>query len=212
MRPRPNSSSLLPAPTATTALNLSLAALPGVPRIRSRQHQHQLADSGFATGIGAGTHTITATSGNITPDTATLTVTSASATSLAISGPASSHWMSVSNSRSTATFSDGTTQDVTNVCAPGARVHLRRDGHSQRPGHWKNLGTTNISAAFESVNDQRPAYCGCQQPQFDRDSGWHGKHCSGYKITVVAIGHFNNGSTNNLSTIVTWSVLRRIHS
>lgn len=158
---------------------------------------------GLATGIGAGTTTITATSGNIS-GTATLTVTSASATSLAIAGPASIALFVSQQFTVTATFSDGSTQDVTNVATWSSSSSSVATITVSGLVTGKSLGSTNISAAFESVNTSVPLTVDASNLNSIEIQDGTGSTAQGTKVTIVAIGHFNNGSTNNLSGIVTW--------
>ncbi|HEX3741998.1 MAG TPA: Ig-like domain-containing protein [Terriglobales bacterium] len=158
---------------------------------------------GLATGIGAGTTTITATSGSIS-GTATLTVTSASATSLAIAGPTSIALFVSQQFRVTATFSDGSTQDVTNVATWSSSSSSVATITVSGLVTGKSLGSTNISAAFESVNTSVPLTVDASNLNSIEIQDGTGSTAQGTKVTIVAIGHFNNGSTNNLSGIVAW--------
>jgi hypothetical protein len=158
---------------------------------------------GLATGIGAGTTTITATSGSIS-GTATLTVTSASATSLAIAGPTSIALFVSQQFTVTATFSDGSTQDVTNVATWSSSSSSVATITVSGLVTGKSLGSTNISAAFESVNTSVPLTVDASNLNSIEIQDGTGSTAQGTKVTIVAIGHFNNGSTNNLSGIVAW--------
>src|SRR5205823_5420235 len=111
---------------------------------------------GLALGVSAGTTNITATLGTITSTAAVLTVTSASATSLAITGPASMALNVSQQFTVIATFSDGSTQDVTNVATWGSSTTSVATVTVSGLVTAKNLGTTNISASFESANDSSP--------------------------------------------------------
>ncbi len=160
--------------------------------------------NGLATAVATGSATITATSGSISA-TATLNVTSATATSLAISGPAS---MAIDVSQqftATATFNDGTTQDVTNVS------HWASSSTSVAPitvsglVTARNLGTTNISATFESVNASRPLTVDASNlVSISLQANASNTIAQGTNTLVIATGTFNNGSTDNLSSRVTW--------
>jgi len=163
---------------------------------------------GLALGVSAGTTTITATSGTITSPAAVLTVTSASATSLAISPDPASMALDVSQQfTATATFSDGTTQDVTNVSTWTSGSTSVATVTVSGLVTAKNLGTTNISAAFESVSGSSPLTVDASNLTKIEIQAATGKTsiAQGTKIQIIATGHFNNGSTNNLSGLVTWS-------
>jgi uncharacterized protein YjdB len=163
---------------------------------------------GLALAVSAGTTNITATSGSIVSNTAVLTVTSASATSLAISPNPASMALDVSQQfTATATFSDGTTQDVTNVSTWSSGSTSVATVTVSGLVTAKNLGTTNISASFESVGDSSPLTVDASNLNGIEVKAANDKTsiAQGTKIQITAIGHFNNGSTNNLSGLVTWT-------
>jgi uncharacterized protein YjdB len=163
--------------------------------------------SGLALGVSGGTTNITATSGSITSPAAVLTVTTASATSLAITG-ASSLALNVSQQFTvTATFSDNSTQDVTNVATWSSSSSSVATVTVSGLVTAKNLGTTNISAAFETVNASSPLTVDASNlTSIDITAAQNKTFIApGTKIVMTATGHFNNGSTSNLSTIVNWS-------
>jgi len=68
----------------------------------------------------------------------------------------------------------------------------------------KNLGTTNISASFESVSDSSSLTVDASNLS-SIEIQVLGSIAQGTKTVATAIGHFNNGSTTNLSTRVTWA-------
>ncbi len=162
---------------------------------------------GLALGVGAGSTSITAASGTITSPAATLTVTSANATSLAISGPSSLALGVSQQFTATATFSDGTTQDVTNVATWSSSASSIATVTVSGLVTAKNLGTTNISAAFESANDSSSLTVDASNLTRIEITAAENKTfiAQGTKIIITATGHFNNGSTSNLSTIVNWA-------
>ena len=163
---------------------------------------------GLALGVTAGTTniaaSITTSSGTIRSTTAVLTVTSASATSLAITGPANMALNVSQQFTATATFSDSTTQDVTNVSTWSSGSASVAAVTVSGLVTAKNLGTTNISAAFESVNASSPLTVDASDLS-SIDIHVLGSIAQGTKTVATAIGHFNNGSTSSLSTIVNWS-------
>jgi hypothetical protein len=159
---------------------------------------------GLALGVGAGTTNITATSGSITSNTAVLTVTSASATSLVTSGPTNMALGVSQQFTANATFSDGTTQDVTNVSTWSSGSTSVATVTVSGLVTAKNLGTTNISASFESVNDSSSLTVDASNlTKIEIQVLDH--IAQGTKTVATAIGQFNDGSTRNLSTIVNWS-------
>ncbi len=159
---------------------------------------------GLALGVSAGTTSITATSGTITSPAAVLNVTSASATSLAITGPSSMALNVSQQFTANATFSDGSSQDVTNVVTWSSGSSSVATVTVSGLVTAKNLGTTNISAAFESVSDSSPLTVDASNLT-KIDIHVLGNIAQGTKTVVTAIGSFNNGSTSNLSAIVNWT-------
>ena len=161
---------------------------------------------GLALGVSAGTTSITATSGTVTSGPASLTVTSASATGLSISPNPASLALDVSQQfAANATFSDGSSQDVTNVSTWSSGSNSIATVTVSGLVTAKNVGTTNISASFESVNASTPLTVDASNLSSIEIKPANGSIAQGTKTIITAIGHFNNGSTNNLSTIVTWS-------
>lgn len=159
---------------------------------------------GLALGVAAGSTNITAASGSITSNTAVLTVTSASATSIVVTGQPNLALNVSQQFTATATFSDGTTQDVTNVATWSSSSSSVATVTVSGLVTAKNLGTTNISATFESVNGSSPLTVDASNlTSIEIQVADH--IAQGTKTVVTAIGHFNNGSTSNLSTIVNWS-------
>jgi hypothetical protein len=161
---------------------------------------------GLALGVAAGTTNITATSGTISSPAAVLTVTSASATSLAINGPATMALDVSQQFTVTATFSDGSTQDVTNVATWSSSSTSVATVTVSGLVTAKNLGTTNISVAFESVNASNSLTVDASNLSSIEINTATGKTsiAQGTKVQMIATGHFNNGSTNNLSGLVAW--------
>lgn len=159
---------------------------------------------GLALGVAAGSTNITAKSGTITSPAAVLTVTSASATSLAITGPATMALNVSQQFTVTATFSDSTTQDVTNVSTWSSSSTTVATVTVSGVVTAKNLGTTNISAVFEGVNDSSALTVDASNLS-SIEIQLASKIAQGTKTVATAIGHFNNGSTSTLSTIVDWS-------
>ncbi|HXF13030.1 MAG TPA: Ig-like domain-containing protein [Terriglobales bacterium] len=162
---------------------------------------------GLALGVGAGSTNITASSGSITSNTAVLTVTSANATSLVVSGPTNMALDVSQQFTATATFSDGTTQDVTNVSTWSSGSTSIATVTVSGLVTAKNLGTTNISASFESVSDSSSLTVDASNLTSIEITAADKRTfiAQGTKIPITATGHFNNGSTSSLTTIVNWS-------
>jgi len=160
---------------------------------------------GLAQGISAGTVTITATSGSIS-GTASLTVTSATSTSLSISPSNGSMAIDVSQQfTATATFSDGTKQDVTNVVTWNSSSSSVASITVSGLVTARSLGTTNISASFESTTASTPLTVNANNLSSISIQPANGTIAQGTKTQFTATGIFNDGSTHNLTSTVTWS-------
>jgi trimeric autotransporter adhesin len=160
---------------------------------------------GFVHGVSAGTVTISATSGSIS-GTATLTITSATATSLAIAPTNASLPLDVSRQfTATATFSDGTSQDVTDVVTWSSQSSSIATITVSGLVTAKNLGTTNIMATFESASDSTPLTVNASDLASISIQPANGSIAPGTTVSFTATGTFDNGSTLNLTGQVMWS-------
>ena len=159
---------------------------------------------GLVQGVSAGTVTISATSGSIS-GTTSLTVTSATATSLAIAPTNASLALDVSQQfTATATFSDGTSQDVTNVVSWSSRNSSIATITVSGLATAKNLGTTNIAAAFESTSASTSLTVNASNLKSISIAPANGSIAQGTNVSFTATGTFNDGSTHNLTNQVMW--------
>ena len=160
---------------------------------------------GFLHGVSAGMVTISATSGSIS-GTTTLTITSATATSLAIAPTNASLPLDVSRQfTATATFSDGTSQDVTDVVSWSSQSSSIATITVSGLVTAKNLGTTNIVATFESTSDSTSLTVNASDLKSISIAPANGSIAPGTIVSFTATGTFDNGSTLNLTGQVTWS-------
>jgi trimeric autotransporter adhesin len=160
---------------------------------------------GFLHGVSAGTVTITATSGSIS-GTAIVTITSATATSLAIAPTNASLPLDVSQQfTATATFSDGTSQDVTDVVSWSSQSSSIATITVSGLVTAKNLGTTNIVATFESASDSTSLTVNASDLKSISIEPANGSIAPGTTVSFTATGTFDNGSTLDLTGQVTWS-------
>jgi trimeric autotransporter adhesin len=160
---------------------------------------------GLVHGISAGKVTISATSGSIS-GTATLTITSATATSLAIAPTNASLPLDVSQQfKATATFSDGTSQDVTDVVSWSSQNSSIATITVSGLVTAKKLGTTNIAATFESTSDSTSLTVDASDLKSISIQPANGSIAQGTIFSFAATGTFDNGSTLNITNQVTWS-------
>lgn len=163
---------------------------------------------GLATGVAKGTTTITAISGGIVA-TASLTVTSATATSLAISpNPASMALFVSQQFTATAQFTDGTSQDVTNVATWSSSSTQNATITASGLVTAKQVTLANtpvtISATFESASASTPLTIDAHN-LVSISIAPQGGIAQGTKVQFAATGTFNDGSTHNLTSQVVWS-------
>lgn len=160
---------------------------------------------GLAQGVAAGKTTITATSGSISAN-ASLTVTAATATSLAITPTNSTLPLDTSHQfTATATFSDSSTQDVTDVTNWNSSATSIATVTVSGLVTAKNIGSTTISGSFESVNDSTTLTVDSSNLSSISIQPANGSIAAGTKIQFTATGNFNDGSTHNLTSRVTWT-------
>lgn len=161
--------------------------------------------TGLALGVAGGQTTITASSGAISNST-TLTVTSATATSIGImpgNNPSLDLGIALQFTAS-ATFSDGSQQDVTGVVTWSSSNSSVASITGGGLATGKDVGSTTISAAFEGVNAGTllsVTAANLQSISIQGDSSAP----SGITVFFTAIGEFNDGSTRNITQLVNWS-------
>jgi uncharacterized protein YjdB len=160
---------------------------------------------GLARGAGPGTTTITATSGAISGNT-TLTVTSATATSLAIAPVTPTISLGLTQQfTATATFSDNTKQDVTGVTQWKSSTTNVASMTVSGLASGLNVGTTTISGTFETVSASTVLTVNAANLKSISLQPADGSIAQGTKKQMVAKGTFNDGSTRDISFLVTWS-------
>ncbi len=160
---------------------------------------------GLATGVSAGTTTITASSGNVSATT-TLNVTSAQATGLVISPNPATMALDVSQQfTAMATFSDQTTQDVSNVATWSSSSSQTASVTVSGVVSAKRVTTTpiTISATFESQSASTSLTINADN-LVKIDITPSVGIAQGTKVLFTATGTFNDGSTHNLTSQVTW--------
>lgn len=160
---------------------------------------------GLAHAVAGGTTTITAILGAIS-NTASLTVSTATATSISVSPAGSSLPLGLTlQFTATATFSDGSSQDVTNVSSWSSSdtsiAFITVSGLATA----RNVGTATISAAFESVSANTSLTVNAANLQSISISPANGSTAAGVNVFFTATGQFNDGGTRNITRQVTWT-------
>jgi len=164
-----------------------------------------VSSGGLASAIAPGSATITASSGTIS-GSAALTVTSATLTSLSIS-PSSASIASGGSQQFTATgtFSDGSTQNVTNSVAwssaPVSVATITSGGLATGAG----AGTATISASSGSINSSATLTIGSATLVSVAVTPASPSFALGTTLPLSATGTYSDGSTLNLTAAATWS-------
>lgn len=162
--------------------------------------------SGLATSSSAGQTTITATSGSIT-NSAVLTVTTAVLTSITVN-PANPSALVGSTQQFTATgtYSDGSTQDLTGTAAwNSSNTNVASVSAGLASG--LTAGTVTISATFGSVTGSTTLTVTVSPPTLLSISVTPANPsvAIGQNQQFVATGQYSDGSTQDLTTSVTWN-------
>lgn len=160
---------------------------------------------GLAHGVAGGSTTITATSGAIS-GTASLTVTNAAATSLSVSPANPSLPLGLAlQFTATATFSDGSSQNVSDVVSWSSSANSVASITVSGLATGKNVGTTTISASFESVSGNTTLTVNSANLVSIAIQPNNSSGATGINVFFTATGTFNDGGTRNITQQVTWS-------
>lgn len=164
--------------------------------------------AGLAAGLTAGTTAITAASGSISSSPVTLTVTNANASGLTITP--SNPTLPLDQTQqltATATFSDGSSQDVTDVVAWSSDTTSVATVTASGLVTGRDLGSSNITADFtaDSVQFTTKVTVDASDLSSIAVQPANATIAQGTKILYKAVGTFNDGSTHILSSQVTWS-------
>ena len=160
---------------------------------------------GLAKGISPGQSVISATSGSIV-GSATLTVTSATVTAIAVSPQNANIPLGIAQQfTALGTFSDGTTQDITNVVIWKSSASGIASITVSGLATALNVGTTTISAAFGSSTGSAPLTVNAANLSSLAITPFNASIAQGTSLQLTATGTFNDGGTRNLTNQVIWT-------
>jgi uncharacterized protein YjdB len=160
---------------------------------------------GLARGISPGQSVISATSGSIV-GSATLTVTSATVTAIAVSPQNANIPLGIAQQfTALGTFSDGTTQDITNVVIWKSSASGIASITVSGLATALNVGTTTISAAFGSSTGSAPLTVNAANLSSLSITPFNASIAQGTSLQLTATGTFNDGGTRNLTNQVIWT-------
>jgi uncharacterized protein YjdB len=160
---------------------------------------------GLAKALSAGTASISATLGSISGNT-TLTVTSATITQIAVAPVTPTITLGLSQQfTATGTFSDGSTQDVTGV----AQWHTSNGNIASMTvsglATGRALGSVTISAIFGGVTGTTSLTVNAANVTSITIKPATGSSAQGTQTAFTATGTYNDGSTHDLTHVVSWS-------
>jgi trimeric autotransporter adhesin len=159
---------------------------------------------GFARAASAGNTTITASSGSVSANT-TLTVTSATATSLAITPVTPTISLGQTQQfTATATFSDNSKQDVSAVTQWKSSATNVASITTSGLASGLNVGSTTVSGAFETVGSSTVLTVNAANLNSISIEPGDATIAQGTQQRMIAKGAFNDGSTRDISFLVTW--------
>jgi uncharacterized protein YjdB len=160
---------------------------------------------GLAKALAGGSTTITASSGTVSGST-TLTVTSAVISSIVVTPASANIPLGIAQQFTAAgTFSDGSTQDVTDVVTWKSSSTGVASITVSGLATGLNIGSTNISATFGAVSGIAPLTVNAANLSSIAITPANGSIAQGTTLQLTATGTFNDGGTRNLTFRVVWS-------
>ncbi len=164
---------------------------------------------GLATGVGAGSITITAASGSVN-GTATLAVTAATLVSISIAPQNPSIALGASQQfTATGTYSDGTSNDITAMVtwasSSSATAVISNTAGSIGLATSAGAGSTTISASLGTTSSSTMLTVGPAALFSIAVTPSNASIPLGTTQSFAATGTYTNGSTQDLTTSVTWS-------
>ena len=159
---------------------------------------------GLAKGLAVGTATITATSGSISGST-NLTVTNAVLASIAITPATPAVPLGLLQPfTATGTYSDASTHDITALVTWASSNSSTASIDATGKATARNLGSTNISAKLGSIQGSTTMTVSAASLR-SITLGSDVTIATKTSHSFTAIGTFNDGSTRNISSNVSWS-------
>lgn len=163
------------------------------------------ATEGLASGASAGIATISAAVGTISASS-TLTVTSATPTAITVTPANSVLGLSVTQQfRAQATFSDGTSQDITGVAQWHSSNSIAAPVTLSGLLVTSALGHATISASFGGVSGSTSLTVNASNVASMTITASNASIAQGTNTLFTAMGTYIDGSTHDLTRVVTWS-------
>jgi uncharacterized protein YjdB len=160
---------------------------------------------GLAKGLTPGTAVISATSGSIS-GSATLTVTNATLVSIAVTpANASIPLGTLQQFTATGTFSDGTTQDITDIVTWSSSKSSVASITVSGVATARNLGTVTITATFNTISGSTSLSVNAADLASLAIPEGNVTIADNTSEAFSVIGTFNDGSTRDLTTEATWT-------
>jgi len=167
-----------------------------------------ISSSGLATGVAAGTSAITAALAGVTSPAVTLTVQAKAVTSIAVTpGTASTYTTDTQQFSATATYNDGSTASVTSTASWTSSVAGVATINSSGLATGVTAGTSMVTASLSGITSppstltvQTKALTSITVAPANPNVAEDGT------LQFGATGTYNDGSTGNVTSAVTWSV------
>ncbi|PYY16601.1 MAG: hypothetical protein DMG61_04045 [Acidobacteria bacterium] len=182
----------------TEALRTSRAPRRGRVLVRQRS---------ISAGAAVGTSNISATQNGVTSNTIALTVTAAALQSIAISAPKTSIAKGTSvQFTATGTFSDGSTQNLTNTATWASSSQSSINISTAGLATGAAIGSSNITATQNGIGSNLFALTVTAATlQSIAISAGSSSIAKGTSVQFTATGTFSDGSSQNLTNSATWT-------
>lgn len=163
--------------------------------------------SGLATGLAMGSSNVTTTQNGITSNSFALTVTAATLQSIAINASSSSIAKGTSvQFTATGTFTDGSTQDLTNTATWASSSSSTANISASGLATGAAIGSSNITATQNAITSNSfPLTVTAATLQSIKISASSSSIAKGTSVQFTATGTFTDGTTQNLTNTATWS-------
>ena len=163
--------------------------------------------SGLATGVAAGTSVVTASLGGVTSAAITLSVQAKTVTSIAVApSTASTYTTDTEQFSATATYNDGSTASVTSTATWTTTPSSVATVSSIGLATGEAAGTTTVTAAVGTISGTATLTVQTKALTSITVAPTNPNVAESGTLQFGATGTYNDGSTANVTSSVTWSV------
>ncbi len=166
-----------------------------------------VSSTGLATGVAAGTSAITAALGGVTSAAVTLTVQAKTVTSISVSPiTASTYTTDTQQFSATATYNDGSTASVTSTATWTTTPSTIATVSSSGLATGVAAGSTMVTAAIGTITGTATLTVQTKELTSITVAPANPNVAESGTLQFGATGTYNDGSTGNVTSSVTWSV------